>query len=153
MMLRRGSAVVEVKRLRFVEVDGMNRELVVIRRSCSYQRVKLNRGRHHESTVVVGVLSDEIHSARCAKDARLGGVPKALAKESIQQGRARRGRRAGCFLRYGVIRHKPMCSVRLLMFGNAAQLQLGRKLIRCNIAYHRVQQGGGVSILSVLMET
>ena len=52
-------------------------------------RIKANRCRHHEPVVIVRVLADQIDSARCAKNVRLGSelFPKREVRQSAVDSR------------------------------------------------------------------
>src|SRR5882672_1822035 len=61
-------AILQIDLDRFGEIRGMQQELAVTAGSNSDPDVELDRGRHHETVVVVGVLANEVDATRSSAD-------------------------------------------------------------------------------------
>ena len=81
-------AILQIDLDRFGEIRGMQQELAVTAGSNSDPDVEVDRRRHHEAIIVVGVLSNEVDATRSSVHARLIAVT--LAEFLLQ---------LGCYLR------------------------------------------------------
>src|SRR5882724_11925371 len=66
--------VVQIKLARFVEGFRIHLQLAIGSGANCHTRGEPNRGRHHESIVVVRVLADYVHPAGSAEDTRLATI-------------------------------------------------------------------------------
>ena len=77
-------AILQIDLDRFGEIRGMQQELAVTAGSNSDPDVEFDRGRHHETVVVVGVLANEVDATRSSVHARATTVT--LAESLLQLG-------------------------------------------------------------------